>query len=108
MSTGILCKKRGFFRFFAAKQFRFFPALLKSRRLPTDSQQVFPVVLYSRARAFFLILPRLPDFSPVSAAPTATTATRTIHGVLVDDARGYDAMRGAKVMRHFATYEEAQ
>lgn len=39
---------------------------------------------------------------------TATTATRTIHGVLVDDARGYDAMRGAKVMRHFATYEEAQ
>lgn len=38
---------------------------------------------------------------------TTTMSTRTIYGITVDNSRGYDAMRGAKAMRHFDTYEEA-
>jgi len=34
-------------------------------------------------------------------------STRLIAGLLVDNSKGYDAMRGSKVMRHFDSYEEA-
>lgn len=32
----------------------------------------------------------------------------SIYGITVDEARGFDAMRGAKVIAHYASYEEAR
>ena len=32
----------------------------------------------------------------------------SIHGIAVDLSRGFDVMRGSRVLRRFATYAEAQ
>lgn len=32
----------------------------------------------------------------------------SIHGVFVDLSRGFDVMFGGRVLRHFASYDEAQ
>ena len=33
--------------------------------------------------------------------------TMSIYGITVDESRGFDVMRGAKILRHFASYAEA-
>lgn len=33
---------------------------------------------------------------------------KTIYNLIVDESKGFDVMRGAKVIAHYASYEEAR
>jgi len=41
-------------------------------------------------------------------AAASKGVTMSIYGVTVDESKGFDAMRGAKVIAHYASYKEAR